>query len=80
MDMVAGHLNYVEFASADLEFPFARDITTLARLAVSTARAQGPGLKESGPNSNLTGQLEAFSTHADVQLRLDGPSLDDVRC
>ncbi|OAG42910.1 hypothetical protein AYO21_02861 [Fonsecaea monophora] len=40
MDMVAGHMNYVEFASADLHFPFARDVVNLARFTVMKAGQQ----------------------------------------
>lgn len=79
MDMVAGHLNYVEFACADLEFPFARDVTALARLAVSQTKGQGTRSKEAGSHSNPAGQFEALATQADGYLRLDGASMDDVR-
>lgn len=78
MDMVTGHLEYVGFASADFEFPFAREVTTLARLVVSRARGDRCISKQTLADSHPTCQLEALGTGAEASLQFDAASSDNV--
>ncbi|KIW86369.1 hypothetical protein Z517_01765 [Fonsecaea pedrosoi CBS 271.37] len=78
MDTVTGHLDYVGFASADLDFPFAREVTTLARLAVSrAARGDGFVTKEPLSQSHVAGQLDGPATQADESVRFDNAAPSD---
>lgn len=79
MDMISGHLSYVDFTSADLEFPFAKDVTNLARLAVSRGRAQAAGLKESKIDKDTEARVDASDTGLGALPELDLLPLEDVR-
>lgn len=79
---VSGHLNFVEFTCADLEFPFAREVTNLARMSVCKARERSgatasrilpPQPAETGVNRDERAPGELYSesvlpTLADVSL------------
>lgn len=77
MDMVSGHLSYLEFATANMEFPIAKEMTNLARLSVASGRAQTVATKEPEPHRHAGGQQTAPA--ATEQPDFDPALLDDVR-
>lgn len=81
MYTASGHLGYVEFASADLKFPFARDVTNMARMTVSKAKGQGGVVRSTMPFPQPDGRASAREEGhpGEPALNPDLPILDDVR-
>ncbi|KIW33838.1 uncharacterized protein PV07_00657 [Cladophialophora immunda] len=80
MYMVSGRLSYLEFASADLQFPFARDLTNLASMAVAKARAHRGALEKSKSKSDheTAGQTVLDIQPSDLGLDAGLPPLEDT--
>lgn len=74
MHNASGHLGYVEYACADLEFPFAREMTNLACMTVSMAQRpsgllKGPVLVEDQQ------RCEAYPAERPLQGSIAAPDL-----
>lgn len=82
MYMVSGKLGYLEFASADLQFPFARDLTNLACMTVAKARAHGGAQERPRSKSDQEtagGQTVLNIQPSDLALDIGLPPLEDVK-
>lgn len=80
MYTVSGHLGYVEFACADVEFQLAREMANLACMKVSMARGPGEPLKSSIYAKHQQRQIacaEGDSTGG-ASAAFDLPILDSV--
>jgi hypothetical protein len=69
--MISGHFSYLEFASSEMAFPFAREVANLARLAVAKARDRSSNKADNG-----TGPVTTSSRSSTREMEL--LPLDDV--
>jgi hypothetical protein len=78
MDMVAGHLGYLEYATTNLEFPIAKEMTNLARRTV--AMGKSASVEDRGSNSRVQGQQHSQVSAVNELVDVDAPFFgNDVR-
>lgn len=71
MYMMAGHFNYLEFATSDRSFPFVPQLANMARLAVTRARESILDPVEEGPRTDVYNMNDARDN-------IDGLYFNDV--